>query len=102
MPNAETVREIALALPDAQTKLSYGTEAYYVRRRLFARMLEDDDLVVIKIEPEYRETLTKTEPETFFVTDHYREHPMMIVRLSKVEPAELRELLREAWEHAGG
>ena len=49
MPTATTVHEIALALPDVQTKLCYGTQAYYVRRTLFARMLEDDDLVVIRI-----------------------------------------------------
>ena len=101
-PTAETVHEIALSLPDVQTKLCYGTPAYYVRRRLFARMLDDDDLVVIKVEPERREVLTSAQPEKFFVTDHYRNHPMMIVRLSRVDPDELRERLREAWEHAGG
>lgn len=102
MPTAATVHKLALALPGVQTKLCYGTPAYYVRRRLFARILEDDGLVVIRIEPDRREVLTGAQPEKFFVTDHYRDYPMVIVRLSQVDPAELRELLREARESAGG
>jgi len=102
MPTAATVHEIALALPDVQTKPCYGTQAYYVRRRLFARMLEDDDLVVIKADPDRREVLTSAQPEKFFVTDHYRNHPMMIVRLSSVDRSELQELLQEAREYALG
>ena len=36
-------------------------------------------------------------PETFFITDHYRDYPAMLVRLSKVDPDDLRRLLEEAW-----
>ncbi|HEY2250838.1 MAG TPA: hypothetical protein VGH74_07240 [Planctomycetaceae bacterium] len=32
--------------------------------------------------------------------DHYRNHPMLIVRLSAVSPADLRELLTSTWQIA--
>jgi hypothetical protein len=36
-------------------------------------------------------------PEKFFLTPHYQAHPWILVRLSRVDPDELRELLAEAW-----
>ena len=38
-----------------------------------------------------------SEPVTFFVTPHYATAPGVIVRLSRVDPDALRELLVEAW-----
>ena len=40
----------------------------------------------------------KADPETFFITDHYLNYPYMLVRLSKVDRDDLRELLEDAWE----
>jgi hypothetical protein len=37
------------------------------------------------------------DPVTFFVTDHYRGYPALLVRLSEATPALVREVLEEAW-----
>jgi len=100
MANSDTVRQLALALADAEEKPCYGTPAFYVKRKLFARLLEDGDSVVVKIDYTDRVRRMKADPKTFFVTDHYRNHPMMIVRLSTVGVADLRELLADAWKRA--
>ena len=42
----------------------------------------------------------KADPKTFFITDHYLNYPMMIVRLSTVNVANLGELLDDARNHA--
>ena len=100
MNTAETVCQIAMALPGVQQRTSYGTPAYFVKRKLFARMLEDDDTVVLKIDPDQRKVWMRGDPQTFFITDHYQNYPMMIVRLSTVDRSDLGELIENAWSHA--
>ncbi len=36
-------------------------------------------------------------PDRFYLTDHYLDHPWILVRLAKVKPEELRPLLEHAW-----
>ena len=92
----ETVRQLALALPGVDEGKSWGTPAFKVGKKFLARLREDGDLVV-RVEFAAREVLMGAAPETFYITDHYRDYPAMLVRLSKVDPGDLRELLEEAW-----
>ena len=39
----------------------------------------------------------KIDPETFYITDHYLNYPAMLVRLSTVQPDDLRKLVTESW-----
>ena len=100
MTNPETVRRLALAMPNVNERPCYGTPAFYVKRTLFARLLEDGESVVVKIDYADRTRRMKADPETFFITEHYRNYPMMIVRLSAVDADDLQELLDDAWKHA--
>lgn len=102
MPTPDTVRQLALALPKAEERKSYGTPAFFVKKKIFARLLEDGDSVVIKIDLDRRDVLMKSDPETYFITEHYRNYPLMIVRLSTVDPTDLSELLKDAWQIATG
>ncbi len=54
MVTFETVRRLALALPAAEESTSYGTPAFKVGGKLFARLREDHDLVV-KIDVGHRD-----------------------------------------------
>jgi hypothetical protein len=93
----ETVRQLALALPEAEEGTSYGTPAFKIRGKLFARLWEDGETLVLKISFDAREILMKADPETFYITDHYRGYPTVLVRLPRIEPDQLREVLEEAW-----
>jgi hypothetical protein len=90
------VIRIGRELPGVEEGTSYGTPALKVRGKLLARLREDGDLV-IRVEPEVRAILLDARPEAFFITDHYRDYPAVLVRLSKVRHYELRELLEAAW-----
>jgi hypothetical protein len=94
----DTVREIARELPGALESTSYGTPAFKVGKCLFARQHDESDLLVIKIDPGERSMRMKVDPDTFFITDHYRNYPYMLVRFSMVSLEDLRELLEGAWE----
>lgn len=96
----ETVRRFALALPGVEEGTSYGTPAFRVKGKLFTRLREDGDSLVLKLNGYNVALLLETDPETFYVTDHYRGYPIVLARLSVIRPTQLRELLEEAWRLA--
>jgi hypothetical protein len=91
------VRAIALALPEAEEGTSYGTAAWRVKGKLFARALEDASSIVIKVDLDARDGLVAASPEAFVVTPHYQNYPMMVVKLGAVPRGLLHDLLIEAW-----
>jgi hypothetical protein len=91
------LRAIALALPGVEAGLSYGTPAYKLKGKLIARLHQDGESLVVKAGFDERELWMQKDPASFFSTDHYRDHPFLLVRLARVREAELRELLEAAW-----
>ena len=90
------MRKLVLPLPGVEEGVSYGTPAFRVRGKFFLRLREDGDLVV-RIDQGERYFLMQRDPETFYITDHYRNWAGVLVRLAIVDPEELRELLQHAW-----
>src|SRR5690349_10569126 len=74
-----TARELACALPGVEESTSYGTPALKVKGKLFARLKEDGETLVVKVDREARDALVAARPNIFFVTDHYRPYPYMLV-----------------------
>ena len=97
MSTPDDVRELALALPETIERSSYGTPGFRVGDRLFARLHQDGESLVVWVDMDEREMLAQTEPEKFFWTPHYDRHPMLQVRLAAVGREELGEVLRDSW-----
>ena len=97
MATPDDVRELALALPETIERSSYGTPGFRVGDRLFARLHQDGESLVVWVDMDEREMLAQAEPEKFFWTPHYDKHPMLQVRLAAVGRTELGELLRDSW-----
>ena len=93
----DLVRSLARALPKAEEGTSYGTPAFKVGGKLFVRLHQDGESLVVKIDPGERAVRMKADPETFYITDHYLNYPWILVRISSVDAADLRDLLEEAW-----
>jgi len=93
----DTVRELALKLPNVEESTSYGTPALKVRGKLFVRLKEDGETIVLRSDSFDREHLLSSAPETFYITDHYKDYPWVLVRLAKVDAAQLAVLLEDAW-----
>jgi hypothetical protein len=94
----DTVRQISLSLEHVEEGMSYGTPAFKVRGALFVRLHQDFDstVVVVRTDFEQREELLAADADTYFITDHYRNYPWVLVRLSRVHRDALRDLLRMA------
>ena len=96
----ETVRQIAQTLPGAEEGTSYGTPAFKVKGKLFARLHQDGESLVVGVDFEEREEIMSADPEKFYITNHYLNYPWMLVRLSKVRADQLRDLLISSWRRA--
>lgn len=94
----DDVRRIALSLPATIEKPSYGTPGFRVKDKLFARIREEGDVLVVWCwDLGEKEALIASEPDKFFTTPHYDGHPTVLMRFSAVDAAELREVLAESW-----
>jgi hypothetical protein len=92
----EDVRKIALALENAEEGSSYGTPAFKTGGKLFARLREDGESLVVGTTFAEREEMMAADLETYYITDHYLNYPWVLVRLSRVHPDALRDLLGRA------
>jgi len=98
MATFAAVRRLALALPEVEEGTSYGTPGFFVRGKLFVRLREDGETLVVRADPLERDFLIRSRPDLFFVTDHYRGYPWVLVRLKAATQPVLRERIRIAWE----
>lgn len=96
----DTVRRLGLTLPNVEEGTSYGTPALKVNGKLFVRLHQDLDKIVVKMPFDRREEMMKEDPETYFITDHYREYPWTLVSLEHVREDALPDLLNIAYRAA--
>jgi hypothetical protein len=98
--NFNTVRKIGLALPGVEDSTAYGNMALKAHGKLLAcvpthRSAEPNSLVV-KVALDDRAQLLAEAPDVYYVTEHYVGYPSVLVRLSRVTPDVLQDLLRMA------
>ncbi|HSE45436.1 MAG TPA: MmcQ/YjbR family DNA-binding protein [Gemmatimonadales bacterium] len=91
------VRRAATGLPEVEESTSYGTPALKVRGKFLTRLKEDGETIVLRVDFESRDAMMRVQPDVFYITDHYRDYPTVLVRLKAVNRAQLRELLADAW-----
>jgi hypothetical protein len=53
--------------------------------------------LVVRMGFEEREWLIADAPDTYYVTDYHQDHPVVLVRLARIDHDALRELLSMAW-----
>jgi len=95
----DDVRTIALAWPEVEDGTSYRTPALKVRKKMLVRLREDGETLVMPgVPPEERALLVEHQPKVFFFTDHYRDYPMVLIRLSKAKRATVEPLLWRRWQ----
>jgi hypothetical protein len=92
----QTVRQLVLPLPGVEEYTCFRTPAFRVKKKLLARLKEDGETIAVHADD--RDVWMNADTTAFFVTDHYRNYPMVLVRLPVVKHDDLQNVLFEAWK----
>jgi hypothetical protein len=98
----ESARTLGLALPDVKAGTKYDGAPVLKRGGSFMAGLAthhsaEPGTLVVRADIESREYLIADAPQTYYVTDHYRRYPVVLVRLSTIDREALRDVLSMSW-----
>lgn len=95
------VLEIARRFPGVEESRSYGTPAIKVKGKILARLRsESEGGLALVCDFVDRQMLMQADPETFYVTPHYEDYPMVLIDLTKVRWDAMPDLIERAWRQA--
>ena len=93
----KTVETIARALPDVEVTTAWGSPAVKVRGKMFACMAinkaAEPNSLAVMMDFADRDALLEDDPDTYYLKDHYRNYPCVLVRLSRIRTEALRDLI---------
>ena len=96
----QTVRTLGLKLQGTEDGTTYGSPALKVNGRMFACMAinksAEPETLAVRVPFDQRDDLLTEAPETYYLTDHYIDYPVVLVRLARVQRDVLADLLRAA------
>src|SRR5947199_9478916 len=97
----QTVRRIGLELPDVEVGTTFGAPALKVDGKMFACIASnraaEPNTLAIRMDFAQRDALIAEDPDTYYLKDHYVGYPCVLVRLSRVHPDAIRDLLGGAY-----
>jgi hypothetical protein len=97
----DTVRKLARELADVEESTTHGASSLRVRGKLMAwispHKSSEPGSLALRISLEQREELISAAPDIYYVTDHYLNYPAVLVRLSRIQPNALKDLLGMSW-----
>ena len=96
-PPIERARAVILDFPGVEEGTSYGTPGFKAFGKFLARMKEDGETLVVRCGFIERDLRIEHDPETFFITDHYRSYPALLIRMKRVRIADLHHIIEVAW-----
>lgn len=97
----EDVVAYALTLPEVAESTSYGTPSLKVAGKLMARLrTEAEGGLAIKCSAVDKAALVGGDDPAYYTTPHYDRSNYVLVRLDLAAPAEVFELIADAWHIA--
>ena len=96
------VREEGVAMPDVEAATKYDGSPVLQRGGSFMAGLAthssaEPETLVVRTRVEERDSLIEDAPDTYYLTEYYRRHPVVLVRLSRIDRDALRDLLAVSW-----
>lgn len=94
----DDVRNLLLALPETEEGASYGYPSFKTGGKFLTRIRDEDESLVVYVPSiDERDMLIEAEPDTFHLTDHYRNYPIVLARIAHVDRAWLAAALHRRW-----
>jgi hypothetical protein len=98
MATFDDVRAIALALPEAEEKLTWDTDVTFrVRDKIFVIGADGSDGISIKASLDVQADLLDLDSDTFSKAPYVGRYGWVSVKLERVDLPLLEKLLRDAW-----
>ena len=95
------VRAIAASLPGVEEGTSWGVPSIKLRGRLLTCMAAhksaEPNTLVVRLGIEQRDAMVADDPDTYYLKDHYEGYACVLVRLARIHPDALRDLLHAGW-----
>jgi hypothetical protein len=86
--------KIALALPGTSETLWFNRPAVFIHGQFLTKVHDKEDAMVLRVgSMEMRDMMLEAEPKLFYITDHYRNFPYVLARLSALDRKTLKEML---------
>jgi hypothetical protein len=93
----EGLRRFLLTLPGVEEGTAYGHPAFRVKGKQLLGLKVEDGAAGLRVGFDERELLMEADPEAFYVTDHYRSYPAVLIRIAKVDPEMFRRMIMRRW-----
>ena len=98
----DVVKAVGLTLPHVEAATKYdGSPVLKVGGVFMAGLAmhpsAEPDTLVVRTNLDDRQWLLDEAPETYYLTDYYDRHPVVLVRLSRIDGDALRDLLTVSW-----
>ncbi|MBZ5678464.1 MAG: MmcQ/YjbR family DNA-binding protein [Acidobacteriia bacterium] len=99
----DTVRKIGLAMPGVEESTAYGSPVLKVQGKILAgipakRSEVEPGSLGVCVDFDDRAELLAAAPRVYYLTEHYAGHKVVLVRMSRVNPDMLRDLLGMAYK----
>jgi hypothetical protein len=80
---------------------AWGAPALKVRGRMFVcqaiNKQAESNTLVVRMDLAQRDALIEEDPAVYYLKEHYLDYPCVLVRLSRVHPDALRDLVQTAY-----
>ncbi len=95
----ETLKDIALSLdlPGVTEAVSWGQPCLKAHGKLWFFWSPSEDAPVFKVAFEERDMLVEAAPDTFFFTDHYKNHKLVLARPDRLDLVWAKANLIRVW-----
>ncbi|GIU67678.1 MmcQ/YjbR family DNA-binding protein [Candidatus Phycosocius spiralis] len=95
----EALRAFALSLnlPNVEDAVSWGQPNLKAHGKLWVWWNSEEHAAVFKSSFEERDFLLEFNPNTFFITPHYRNWPLILGRPDRLDPAWVAANLERVW-----
>jgi hypothetical protein len=98
MPTFDDVRSIAMALPEAEEKLTWGTDVTFrVRDKIFVIGADGADEISLKASLDAQTDLIDLDADTFSAAPYVGRYGWVRIRLERIDRALLERLVADAW-----
>ena len=94
MVSKAEARKIMWSIPGTDERLWFNQPSVFIHDRFLAKTHHKEDAVTLQVgSMEMRDMMLEAEPGLFYITDHYRKFPFVLIRLSALTKAVLKDML---------